>query len=212
MTRPFAHATLLVTTRCDRACPRCCYRVSAGGLGPPRDFPLEEVLAAGPVLADLETLCVSGGEPGLHPDLERIAVELRARLRPRRLDLATNGRALLDHPEVVPRFEQVRVTNYGDPRVVAAAADLQRRFPGRIFILPEVARHRADAPLTGRGPCVPPLREIAAWLDGRLYPCCVAPGRPGAAFVEPLRDPGWEDAYRVLALPCGGCPFSTEVP
>ena len=196
---------LLVTTVCDRRCPHCCYGLSRSPepLGAPEHHPWAWFEAAAAHLRGaVGTLYVTGGEPTLHPLFPRIAQEFRALFQPRALALATNGAQLVAHGALVPCFDIVKLTDFADGAAPAAKAWLRANHPRRLRV--ETAAHR---PLRGLGAGARPCgrRSILAVTPDRVWPCCVAPGLPGARSV-PLAV-GWQAAAARVAPPCGGCPF-----
>jgi len=156
------------------------------------------VESSGPV----DLINVTGGEPTLHPLFPRIAQEFRALFQPRALALATNGAQLVAHGALVPCFDIVKLTDFADGAAPAAKAWLRANHPRRLRV--ETAAHR---PLRGLGAGARPCgrRSILAVTPDRVWPCCVAPGLPGARSV-PLAA-GWQAAAARVAPPCGGCPF-----
>ena len=206
MTRPFEHAVIMITSKCDGKCPHCCCRVADGGLGKPRVFSVAGLAKAVEYLRGLKSICISGGEPGLHPDLPQIAAEFRVLFKPERFNLATNGEAVVRYPESMRHFDEVRVTAFDTDRARKAAVWMREHEPARFR--PQSSVH-TPTPTKDRGqPC---SREaIAAWFNGKLYRCCVAPGQPGAVGVDPMKTKDWEAAYTRLPLPCTRCPFSPE--
>jgi len=198
----YQHAALLVTTVCDRRCPECCYRLPQGQLGRPQHYGWPYFVTAARWLHDLDSLTVSGGEPTLHPLFGRIAREFRALFQPRDLHLATNGKRLRYHEALVDYFDRVVCSDYGDPETRAELQWVDLHHPGTLEII--TSCHTPLRQVGGGRACE--RNTVAAYANGRLYPCCVAPGIPGAASMAPTDD--WRERLAELPLSCAACIFS----
>jgi hypothetical protein len=202
--REYRLVTLLITTHCDRGCPHCCYRISDNAALPPRHYDHAYFVDAARWLTGIERLYISGGEPTLHPEFARLALELRSLFKPRRLILATNGARVIEHQASMKFFDEIRVTYFGAPADIAAIRWLQDHLPRRLQI-----HSAAHLPLDKPGGGAPCGREHnAAYANGRLYPCCVAPGLLDAASIAPSAT--WRAELTATPLPCAVCPFSKE--
>jgi molybdenum cofactor biosynthesis enzyme MoaA len=97
--------TVLVTRRCNQGC-RFCERVQHDS----RDEPLASVVASirASIDAGVHTIHLSGGEPMLRPDLDRIIEASRA-AGARKVVLETNG-TLIESPTTAERLKQRGVT------------------------------------------------------------------------------------------------------
>ncbi|MBI4677802.1 MAG: radical SAM protein [Elusimicrobia bacterium] len=76
------------TSRCDCACPGCCYR---SRLNKADDLSLHEISGLCDTLGPFHSLVVTGGEPFLRPDLFQLCRTFLLRNRVRRLTVLTNG-------------------------------------------------------------------------------------------------------------------------
>lgn len=192
---------VVVTTRCNLACPACCYQMPTRALWPARHEPWAAFAAAARVFGDVQDLFVTGGEPTLHPEFPRIAREFRAMFDAERMVLVTNGARLIEHGDAADRFDEVRVSAYDD-RGRRAADWLRARRPDllRGGTAPE------QVPLDHRGG---PGRCDKDWtavlIQGHLYPCCMGPGIPGSARAE-LTTAG-RASLAGLPRPCARCIF-----
>ena len=201
----YAHVNLLVTTHCNRACPDCCCGMPRHVLGPPQHYPWGYFTHAATFLRGLETLTITGGEATLHPQFGRILREFDGLFEPINLELMTNGCDLLRYRADWDQSHVTRImiTDFdGDARSHAAIAAVRAWDPARLAVYPSA---HVDVTRRGSGrPCG--RRAIAAYAAGRLWPCCVSPGIPGAASMDPARD--WRTALERVPLACADCCFS----
>lgn len=196
------HLSLLVTTRCSRACPDCCFQIPTHATLPAWSASWGYLEAAAKIFRDVDWLYVAGGEPTLHPEFDRIAREFRALFDPERLLLTTNGAKVIEHGDVMDRFDEIRVTDFGDDASRAAIAWLRAHHPDRLAVAD--ATHVPMSRRPGAWPC--DRNQIAAYALGKLWPCCEGPGLADAPFVVP--GPDWRRELEHAALPCRRCPFA----
>lgn len=198
----YQHVNLLVTTHCNRACPDCCCGMPRHALGPPQHYDWPYFERAATFLRGLEVLTITGGEATTHPQFGRILREFDSLFEPIELELMTNGCDLLRYRAEWFRVARIMITDFDDPRSQAAIAAVRAWNPARLAVYPS---EHVDVNRRGSGaPCG--RRTIAAYAAGRLYPCCVSPGIPGAASMEPARD--WREALEQVPLACADCCFS----
>jgi hypothetical protein len=195
---------LLITTVCNRSCPRCCYRIPQRQFGVPRHYDWAYFERAAQFLHGVDTLNVAGGEPTLHPEFDRVAHEFKAMFKPRALVLVTNG--VWADVEATGRlmdcFDQVWVSRERHEAERPGGAWMRTHLPAKYSPLVDV--HRSMSIPGGGGPC--DRYWMAAYAAGRLYPCCVGPGLADAATVAP--SPAWREELSRLARPCATCAFS----
>jgi hypothetical protein len=198
----YHEATILVTTHCNRQCPECCYRIPRHETLPAAHYAWAYFAQAATFMRGLSRLYVTGGEPTLHPQFDRILREFDALFEPDVLELITNGYDLPRHMAACGQFGCIWVTDFGDPAARAAIAAVHAWDPGRLRVLPS-----SHTPLTGRGSGQACIRNrIAGYAGGRLYPCCEMPGIPGAASMVLTRD--WRETLAHVPLACDRCCFS----
>jgi hypothetical protein len=148
-------------------------------------------------------LCVIGGEPTTHPGFDRIAREFHGLFATGFVEVATNGYGVVKHAASMPYFDYVRLTNYPAPRTQAALSWLQEHMRERLTIEPPT--HIPLSRIGGGGPCI--RRNFVAYVNGRLYPCCVGPGLDEAESIELSDD--WAERIVSVPAPCAQCVFST---
>lgn len=196
---------LMVTTRCDRGCPAC--NVNAPRL--PRWDATEEYLRwTAPLLGRVDYLCITGGEPLVHPDIDRLVPIIAEVFQYGQLVLATNGNRLMEHLAIMPRFQMISATHYMERSYPGSAdnGEVLARFkavcpPSTLFFASDII-HRLAPPPNRKNKC-DKLHRTASLIDGRIYPCCVSCGLDGAPFA-PLATTWREDIQR-LTPPCPLC-------
>ena len=200
---PYREAAILVTTFCNRQCPDCCYRIPKHETLKAEHYTWDYFERAATFLGNLDVLYISGGEPTIHPNFHEIIHNFRALFKPRILELVTNGFALQNCVEDFEALDRIWISNFDtggySQSAIAAVAAWNR---GRLAIQPPY--HRDLNSRGGGKPCA--RQNIAAYAAGRLYPCCVAPGIPGAGSLEPCDD--WRDRLYTVPLACDRCCFS----
>ena len=199
----YHEVAILVTTFCNRQCPECCYRIPGHEMLAPTHYDWAYFEHAATFLRGLAVLFISGGEPTVHPEFGRILREFDALFEPDVLELITNGYNLPRYADEWHRLDRIIINDFsGDERSHAAVAAVQAWDPARLVVEPGL---HTDLKERGSGrPCM--RRTIAAYAAGRLYPCCVAPGIPGAASMAPTRD--WRETLERIPLACDRCCFS----
>jgi hypothetical protein len=198
----YRQASIMVTTICNRICPHCCCRIPGHKLVPAKHYDWAYFERAAQYLRGLDVLYVSGGEPTLHPEFARITREFRSLFNPTDMILATNGSGIHAPADWTDYFDEVWVTDFGDPEINRELVAVEGRRPGTIVM--QTGNHVPLDRLGGGRPCE--RNEIAAYVDGRLYPCCVSPGVLSSESIEPT--PEWREQLAALPLPCSECVFS----
>lgn len=207
MTATWRSLELLVTTHCNRKCPECCYRIPQHETLPAAHYDWGYFERAAEHLQRFDTLYVSGGEPTLHPEFGRIATEFRALFRPTRLVLVTNGYCVVQHKAHMQQFDEVQIVEFPDDEDTAAAIAWLRTHPGPKLVVGPFEHLPLSRP---GGNMICHRYGIAAYADGKLFPCCVGPGIQRAGFVELCSD--WRVHLRNVTLPCPRCAFSEPRP
>lgn len=103
----------IITTVCHRRCPECCYRI--GELPDAERFhqPWSYFEQAAPFFQGMGELIVTGGEPLLHPEFDRISSEFRGLFRPKTLVITTaTPPSIVDHIDALRNYDEVRATTY----------------------------------------------------------------------------------------------------
>lgn len=159
---------------------------------------------AASVLYGIERVHVTGGEPTTHPQFAEFVPRFRELFGCRLLTLQTDGFGAIKHRETLKHFDWIVGSLYD-----------QRNEP---LINTLIAEHADTLVFDGRGAFVPRSRrgsgqqcergtsEAIAYADGRIWPCVVGPGIPGAASLEPTAD--WRQRLDGAPLPCSDCWFS----
>jgi hypothetical protein len=195
--------SLDLTTHCNKRCPDCCC-----GIGINRRLqhhPWEYFEEAARWLRGINRIHVTGGEPTAHPKFAEFIPKFRELFQCQVLTMNTNGYRVLQHIEViVSNFDWVNCSDYEDQR--EAIATLQQRMKV------EVKQEGVNGALffsrakVGSGrPCSRAcwISSGAAYADGKLWGCCVAPGLTDAIGITPTED--WKQTILCAPLPCSTC-------
>ena len=189
-----------MTTHCDRRCADCCADI---GQRPAihHDWSYFERLA--PFTQGIDRVNLTGGEPTIHPQFADFVPRFRKLFGCNRLTLSTDGCKVEQHREVITQhIDEVHASRYdswNNPKI-----DALLNWHPNVLIFDGEFTPRAHR---GSGkPCARGFSEAVAHADGRLFPCCVGPGIPGAASTEPCE--GWQQKIQDVPLPCSDCWFS----
>ena len=199
---------LMITTRCERRCPDCCCGLWRGGV--PWDVTPAEAGRVAAWAGPVRTLYVTGGEPTMHPAFRQVVEAVWRSARAGRLILATEGSRVMDDLPALAMFDAVMLSHYSaasGSHGEANTATIQRLrravLRGPRVLVRRQPHRRGDA---GRSEPCGRARRTAAYCQGRVWGCCVGPGR--ALADSALMGPGWREDVGRLYLDCRGCPFA----
>lgn len=209
-TREITCINLVLTDRCNRMCPECCCDV-------PRirehwETNWLELEAWAKHLRGIERVQLTGGEPTMHPRFWAWAPCLRDLFGCKLLTIETNGFGFRHRPSMFTEFSDVYFTHYAPPEFQddngAEFTFLESFLRG---IGSRTRLHHIDISHTprarrGGGTCGRGTGETVALYRGRLYPCCMGWGIPGATSCEV--GPLWREDLAAIKLPCEKCFFS----
>ena len=207
---------LMLTTHCNLRCPHCC-------LGIPRRDPdhsdVDALKHAAVHVNDVNYLTLSGGEPTLHPQFEKIIRTVVESFRYKTLQLATNGKRVLKYIDAIELIDDITLTHI--PGVnTETIEEVQAEFNARGWAerRPGVrssrpvwhVKRREESEFLPNNPfksgiCDKYLNTIAI-ENGEVYPCCVGAGIAGAESV-PLNET-WRQDIEKAVPPCKNCMFA----
>ncbi len=162
---------------------------------------------AAEVLHGIERVIITGGEPTLHPQFNRIAYEFRRMFGCQCLTLNSNGWGFERHAEAIAvNFDWTDWSDYGIDKSAGIAA--VRSFGGDVrrkdmvsdgAFIPRIRR------VSGGKPCTRAIFRSGgfAYADGKLWGCSVAPGLEAATGMA--ASPGWQENLLSHPLPCSDC-------
>ena len=186
-----------LTTACNRNCPECCCDI------PNRasvHHPWEYFEGLAPYIYGVHRVHVTGGEPTAHPQFGEFVPRFKALFGCQELTIYTNGFRARENADAMKCFDKIYASRYPDN--ADAVRWLIDEFGAQVSSGEHVSRsHRG-----GGRPCHRGLRDAATYADGRMFPCCVGPGIPGAGSIGLSDD--WEARLLDVPLPCGECWFS----
>lgn len=202
MRQAITSVSLDMTTVCDRACPDCCQGINMG-LRKPVHHDWVYFERAASVLYGIERVHLTGGEPTTHPKFAEFVPRFRELFGCRLLTLQTDGFGAIKHRETLKHFDWIVGSLYdqrNEPLINTLIAEHNTLvFDGRGTFTP---RSRRGSGLS----CERGTSEAIAYADGRIWPCVVGPGIPGAISLEPTAD--WRERLGEAPLPCSDCWFS----
>jgi hypothetical protein len=195
--------SLDLTTHCNKRCPDCCCGIGINRTLQHHSWKYFEEAAKW--LLGTHRIHVTGGEPTSHPQFAEFTPKFRELFQCQVLTMNTNGYRVLQHMEVIiSSFDWVNFTDYEDRRDALTA--LQQRMKvetkheginGVLFI--------PRSTIGGGLPCSRAcwISNGAAYADGKLWGCCVAPGLSDGVGLTPIE--GWQQAILQAPLPCSTC-------
>jgi len=200
--KEFHLLTLIITSACNRRCPSCTFAVADRGA---QHWGVEHFMQLAPLVGHVKRLCVSGGEPLLHPHLNAVVGAIAAVYSRDELLLATNGDLLHRHPGIVPFFDAIRVPVLGEhtypgcPSNAQALALARTMCAGRTRLAEQPTVHWTRPGLASRD-CANAYTTSICW-DGVVYPCCMPIGQ-GVRLVPGV---DWRAEVCKLPVPCDRC-------
>jgi hypothetical protein len=199
-----------ILTPCNRRCPHCCMGDMVYRNDNPQIFSAEDIARDVKALGAVGTVILTGGEPTLHPDLERVCALAREARGALPMRMVTNGARLAENASVMKYFDRVDMSVFTEKSDADGTTDLnvlvdvQAAAPAGSHFNPYVVLHTREH---GKKPCGRETHTLST-LGGRIYGCCVASGIDRAESTE--LSPGWEERVRSLPLPCDRCVFGME--
>lgn len=194
--------SLDVTTVCDRACKDCCCGINMG-LRPAKHHPWEYFVNAAKFLYGIERIHLTGGEPTTSPIFERLANGAKELFGCKTLTLQTDGFKAIQYEKALRNFDHIYYSRY-DERNELSSNFLKDQFTSTEWNGDFISRSkRGSGKVCGRGES-----EGIAYADGKLWPCCVAPGIPEAEGIEPTQN--WKEDIKNVNLACEHCWFSPD--
>lgn len=103
-----------ITDVCDLSCNFCCHATRENPNK--RHMPLDSIKQLAEVVTPHEFFAIklSGGEPTLHPRFREIVMNLRKWFPAHFYTMASNGRLLLRHIDLLHQFDSIEVSHYPD--------------------------------------------------------------------------------------------------
>jgi hypothetical protein len=233
----FAHTTqtntinLGITTRCTMSCPNCSVDVPGiKAANRARDESVAQLLFAGQVLTKyggFRRVHVTGGEPTMHKDFERLVPLLKAGFVAQHLTLETNGAYFARYKRLIhDHFDMVFITHYlkdkiypGSPDNTKTIEEAQKLLGDRLIVEPPVEHpeghvklgvigHRGDeAKAKAEAIACSKFYEPGlpcAYYEGILYPCCVSVGIDRVGLGVPVTE-NWRDFITEWPKGCSRC-------
>lgn len=199
--QPITALDLFLTTHCNLACSECCMHMPI--LKNPEHISLETLQYVGEIFYGIDHLCITGGEPTVHPDFYTMVPQLRDLFGCRHLTLQTDGYKVIEYQDVLHHFDDIKISHYANNKKETeflAKNFHDSRPPGETIHLSKSRRAADPHPCFRAGSAV-------AFAHGKIYPCCVVPGRASNG-IEPT--PNWREEIMKAPLLCETCLFAEE--
>lgn len=191
--------SLDLTTACNRKCSECCCNIPNRQA---KHYSWDELENLARKIHGVKRIHLSGGEPTSHPQFGEFVPKLKLLFGCELLTIWTNGFSARENAAVFGCFDTIYVTRYEDNHEVVEW--LVNNYGA---IVGDGSAHVNRAHRGGGLVCVRGRSSaVAVSIDGRMFPCCVGPGIPGAESMVPCD--GWETKILDVPLPCGECWFS----
>lgn len=191
---------LEMTTVCDRACPDCCANINRGEREA-HHHNWAYFMHAAKFIRGIHRIHLTGGEPTTHPYFAEYVPRFKALFGCTLLTLQTDCFKTEQYAETLKCFDHIYPSRY-DARNAGAADLIRIKFPSTEFAGEHVSRSRRGSGAV----CFRGESDTVAYADGLFHGCCVSPGIPGAATLEPCED--WREKILGVQLPCSDCFFS----
>ena len=215
--------TVPITRACNRACPECTNRERDGIYGNGERNPhmsYDEIVWVGKNIGKIGRVEITGGEPTVHPDFQKITVSLRDIFQSDDIMLVTNGYIFEDDDKLplLLKYNRIYLTDYtqkfadkyGTPSNTEVCDKICDYLEGHKEV--RVWRQRMDEHLELKDdvPNATTCRnghdrgDMIGYHRGQLYGCCIAWGLdyPGKGIVL-AKD--WRDRLCEMELPCNKC-------
>jgi organic radical activating enzyme len=200
----------ILTTNCNRNCPECCCDVpNKTGI----DVSWIYIVESAKYLKGINRINLSGGEPTLHPYFEEIVPKLRELFQCNLLTIETNGYGFEKFPEIFKYFDWIQATHYSSESYEGSDDNEEQvKFiqdylkDSKTVVLVANVTHVLRSRRSSGEICERGKSETAAYENGLIYPCCVAPGIEGGKGI-PLSS-NWKEEILKTEMPCNNCHFA----
>lgn len=195
-----------LTSYCNLACPDCC--VNVPNYKNPEHFSIDYIRESARYFEGIYHLRITGGEATMHPDFMKIVPELREWFKCSLLTLATNGYKVIEYSDILCHFDDVLCSLYPNNRKEVEFLRKNNFFKAN----DRAATPQEHIPMRRRAEKSRPCNranEAVAFVNGLLYPCCIAPDFLGCTGI-PLTE-NWKEEILSVPIPCENCIFALEM-
>jgi hypothetical protein len=197
---------LVITDRCNRACPECCCGVP--DIKNNWCISLKDMVDASKMMYGIDRVNLTGGEASMHPEFALFGPLLKDMFGCRMLTIETNGFLFKKNPEAFDCFDKVYATLYDKPEFEHSNKEdiefLKKRLGDKLQVIK--ISHVSKSIKHGTKKCDRGRYETVSLYKNRLYPCCVAWGISVDASI-PLTST-WRDNIVKVHPPCKECFFA----
>ena len=215
---------LAITTLCTMRCPLCTLDMPVlMQAKQAKHADVQDIERDLKLMAPLRRVHLTGGEPTIHPDFERIVKHAKDWAGCVYLTIETNGARFDRYADLFDAmFDKVFITRYeagsmydnspGNSDIIERAAKL---LGDRLIQEPAAVHSRAHeaGPIAnpddveGEIVCSKAIKPglPCSWFDGLLYSCCVTPGIDKSVGIRVTKD--WRQRIVQRARGCALCAF-----
>lgn len=221
MRQPITSIAISLSTFCDMKCPNCCCAMQILSNKQKHFFDLCYLLQAARLFYGIDRIHITGGEPTLHPDFLDIVPRLKHLFGCNKLTIETNGfgfERFKNQLSVFLNFDTIYFSHYrkdfyegfeDNEHLIAGFLDWIDEYV--VTGVPEVVVGEIDhvdrSLRPGKNICHRGTSEAVAYVDGKIYPCCIGSGLDTKVCLE-NPGPDWRERILEINPPCEECFFA----
>lgn len=219
--RKIKNIAISITNACNRNCIDCASdipeKIKTEGI---KHMPVDEFDRVIKYF-DGYDITLTGGEPTMHPEFEKMANIAYHNFSGEYLGLETNGylfdKEVFDSEKryivinlVFFKFNAIHLIEYQKGEHFTEMQDnshlhqfIKKHYPGLKLHVHPMIKHVSRKRIGGGNICESGLAPTIKYIDGLLYPCCVANGVPNAIGIPITKN--WLDEIVKVKMPCSTC-------
>ena len=202
-----------ITTQCSRSCAECAHGNPdrARDKSIPKNVSWDYINESVPWFKRY-AIKLTGGEPTLHPDFPLLASTLKEKFQTPHLAMDTNGFNCIKHIDSLHWFDSIHFSHYikgdyfseeEDNTEILNVLKARRDIKLEVFDITHFDSRKSNK----KNPCYRSTLDLISYVDGLIYPCCIATGNPSAVGIKPSAN--WSKEILEVKLKCDNCLFAT---